>query len=64
MATDQELAELETPKLKKGPLTKLIGFREELKSGANVSVFSIISMVHVHFLLYHVLHIQHYMKDL
>jgi len=41
MATDQELAELQTPKLKKGPLTKLIGFREELKSGANVSVSSI-----------------------
>ena len=40
MATDEELAELETPKLKRGPLTKLIGFRDELKSCASVSVSS------------------------
>ena len=38
MATDKQLAELETPKLKKGPLIKLLGFREELKSCASVSV--------------------------
>lgn len=56
MATENQLAELETPRLRDGPLTKLIGFQAELKSGASVSMHD-----YCMWIMFVVINNQHYM---